>query len=101
MEQMKFFIDTHDASQDTFPAGLTPEQFEGFFAQYEKACAAEGVVILRVHVGYDDGRAFCFTMAPNADAVRRAHERVELPFGTISEVKTATPGDTFFRPQAA
>ena len=31
------------------------------------------------------------------DAVRRAHERVGLPFDSITEVSTATPGDTFFR----
>jgi len=101
MEPMKFYIDTHDVQKESFPAGLTPEQFEGFFADYEKACQAEGVVILRVHVGYDDGRAFCFTMAPNDQAVRRAHERVGLLFDSISEDKTATPGDTFFRPQTA
>lgn len=101
MEQMKFFVDTHDVADDTFPAGITPEQFAGFFADYEAACREEGVVILRVHVGYEDGRAFCFTMAPDAAAVRRAHERVGLAFGTISEVKTATPGDTFFQPKAA
>lgn len=101
MERMKFFIDTHDVAKDTFPAGITPEQFEGFFAQYEDACQQEGVVILRVHVGYDDGRAFCFTMAPDANAVRRAHERVGLAFDSISEVTTATPGDTFFRRNAA
>jgi hypothetical protein len=46
------------------------------------------VVPLRVHVGYDEGRAFCFTMAPDADAVRRAHERVGLPFDSITEVAT-------------
>ncbi len=101
MERMKFFIDTHDVAKDTFPAGITPEQFEGFFAQYEDACQEEGVVILRVHVGYDDGLAFCFTMAPDADAVRRAHERVGLAFDSICEVATATPGDTFFRRNAA
>jgi len=54
-------------------------------------------VSLRVHVSYAEGRAFCLTMAPNADAVKRAHERVGLPFDSISEVTTATPGDTFFR----
>ncbi len=97
MTPMRFFVDTHDTSSHTFPAGLTPEQFEGFFAQYEEACRQENVIILRVHVGYEDGRAFCFTMAPDADAVRRAHERVGLPFESITEVRTATPGDTFFR----
>ncbi len=100
MQKMKLFIDTHDKEKETFPAGLTPVQFEGFYAQYEEACQAEGVISLNVHVGYDDGRAFCLTMAPDAEAVRRAHERVGLPFDSITEVKTATAGDTFFRPHA-
>ncbi len=97
MQPMKFFIDTHSVDTETFPAGLTPEQFESFFALYEEACYAEGVVPLRVHVGYEEGRAFCFTMAPDAEAVRRAHARAGLPFDAITEVTTATPGDTFFR----
>ncbi|MBI4986994.1 MAG: DUF4242 domain-containing protein [Rhodocyclales bacterium] len=101
MQAMKFFLDTHDRANQTFPAGLTPEQFEGFYALYEQACYAEGVVPLRTHVGYADGRAFCFNMAPDAEAVRRAHQRVGLPFDAIVEVATATPGDTFFRRPAA
>ncbi|MCW8916969.1 MAG: hypothetical protein OQK24_14090 [Magnetovibrio sp.] len=52
MQPMKFFIDIHDADSETFPAGLTPEQFTDFFVEYEKACLEENVVILRVHVGY-------------------------------------------------
>lgn len=101
MQEMKFFVDTHDVTNESFPAGLTPEQFEVFFAQYEQACYAENVVPLRIHVGYEQGRAFCFTMAPNAEAVRRAHKKVGLPFDSITEVTTATPGDTFFRRSAA
>lgn len=97
MQAMKFFIDTHDQQNQTFPAGISREQFEQFYAQYEQVCLTEGVVPLRVHLGYGDGRAFCFNMAPDAEAVRRAHERVGLPFDTITEVETATPGDTFFR----
>ncbi len=97
MQAMRFFIDTHDRDQKTFPAQLSPEQFQGFFAQYEQACAAEGVVPLRIHVGLEAGRAFCFNMAPDADAVRRAHERVGLPYDSITEVTTATPGDLFFQ----
>jgi hypothetical protein len=97
MKPLKFFVDTHDHNNKTFPANLTPAQFEGFYAQYEQACFAEGVIPLRVHVGYLDGRAFCFNMAPDADAVRRAHERVGLPFDEITEVVTATPADSFFR----
>ncbi len=101
MQKMKFFIDSHDAQNETFPKGITPEQFAGFFAQYEQACLEENVVILRVHVAYEDCKAFCFTMAPDADCVRRAHETVGLPFDSISEVKTATPGDTFFSAEIA
>jgi hypothetical protein len=40
-----------------------------------------------------EGRAFCYNLAPDADAVRRAHERVGLPFDSITEVTTMTPGD--------
>jgi superfamily I DNA/RNA helicase len=101
VQQMKFFLDTHDQRSQTFPAGITREQFAEFFASYEKICREEGVVVLRVHVGFDEGRAYCFNMAPSADHVRKAHERAGLPFDTITEVTTATPGDLFFRPQAA
>lgn len=96
MQPMKFFVDTHDARHGTFPAGIAPEAFAAFYAKFEEACRAEGVVSLRAHVGFEDGRAFCFTMAPDADAVRRAHERVGLPFDEITEVLTSTPGDLFF-----
>lgn len=98
MQPMKFFLDTHDTRSQTFPAGITKPQFAEFFAKYEAICRDEGVVVLRVHVGFDDGRAYCFNMAPTADHVRRAHERAGLPFETITEVTTATPGDLFFRP---
>jgi hypothetical protein len=97
METMRFFIDTHDRTKNTFPAQLGADDFEAFFAKYEEACAAEGVIPLRAHVGLADGRAFCFNMASDADAVRRAHERAGLPFDSITEVTTATPGDMFFK----
>lgn len=100
MERMKFFIDTHDQKSQTFPQGITKEAFAEFFSKYEKISREEGVVVLRVHVGFDEGRAFCFNMAPSAEHVRRAHERAGLPFDSITEVTTATPGDLFFQPQA-
>lgn len=101
MQRMKFFIDSHDARNGTFPAGITKEQFAGFHAKYEEACRAEGIVSLRIHVGFDNGRAWCFNMAPDAEAVRRVHERIGLPFDDISEVVTSTPGDLFFVAAAA
>lgn len=101
MQKLKMFIDTHDHANQSFPAGLTPEQFEPVLEKYEAACREEGVVLVRVHLGYADNRAFCLTMAPDADAVRRAHARIGLPIDTITEVQTASPEDTFFRRQTA
>ncbi len=95
---LRFFIDTHATANGTLPEGLDADGFAGFYPLYLEACRAEGVVPLRIHLGYEQGRAFCFNMAPDAEAVRRAHARVGLPFDTITEVTTATPGDTFFRP---
>ncbi|QOX77464.1 DUF4242 domain-containing protein [Trichlorobacter lovleyi] len=97
MKPMRFFMDTHDKTRNTFPQKLTPQDFEGFFAKYEAACYAEGVIPVRLHVGYGEGRAFCLNMAPDAEAVKRAHDKVGLPFDSITEVNMATPGDTFFR----
>ncbi|MDB4986819.1 MAG: hypothetical protein JWN04_1997 [Myxococcaceae bacterium] len=97
MQPMKFFLDSHDKRTETFPVGISHQQFVEFFGKYEQACREEGVVILRVHVGFAEGRAYCFNMAASAEHVRRAHERAGLPFDTITEVKTATPGDLFFK----
>jgi len=97
MPKMRLFIDTHDKRNKSFPGELSRQQFVAFFAAYEEACQAEGVVLVRTHVGYGDGRAFCLTMAATAEAVRRAHERVGLPFDDIIEVESAGPADTFFQ----
>lgn len=97
MQAMRFFIDTHDSSNQTFPEKLTREEFETFYTGYEAACFEEGVVPIRIHVGYEEGRAFCLNMAPDADTVKRVHEKVGLPFDTITEVTMATPGDMFFK----
>lgn len=97
MKPLKFFMDTHDRRNETFPAKITPAEFEPFYEKYERACYEEGVIPVRLHIGYNDGRAFCLTMAPDAESVKRAHDRVGLPYDTITEIATATPGDTFFR----
>lgn len=100
MQRLKFFIDTHDKAQKSFPDQLSREQFEGFMVAFEEACRAEGVFLVRSHVGLEAGRAFCLTMAPDALAVKRAHERMGLPFDSITEIETASPSDTFFMRQA-
>lgn len=97
MEKMRFFVDTHDTATETFPAGIGPDQFSAFFACYETACQAEGVVLLQVKVGLEQGRAFCMTMAADAEAVRRAHARVGLSFDSITEVENACPGSVLVK----
>ena len=104
MTKMRFFVDTHDRANGTFPERISAKEFEAFFEKYEQACYAEGVVVLRLHLSLEVGRLFCFNMAPNAEAVRRAHDRVAFPYDAIVEVTTATPGDVFFNrsiPEAA
>jgi hypothetical protein len=100
MQTLKLFIDTHDRNNGTFPVGLEPAQFEDFFSQYEQACQAEGVIPMGTHVGYEDGRAYCLNLAPDAESIRRAHERVGLPFDQVTEVEIASPTSTFFRRSA-
>ncbi|HFE37348.1 MAG TPA: DUF4242 domain-containing protein [Gammaproteobacteria bacterium] len=97
MKKMKLFIDTHDRTKNTFPDGITEAQFGEFYTKFVEACEAEGVINLRAHVGIEEGRAYCFNMAPNVEAVKRAHERAGLPYDSITEVKTTTPGDMFFK----
>ncbi len=101
MQAMRFYIDTHDRNKGTFPAQLSVEDFKGFYALYKKACYEENVVPIQIHLSYDEGRAFCLNMAHNVDAVKRVHEKVGLPFDSITEVTTAIPGNTFFQYQNA
>lgn len=92
-KKLKLYMDTHDKKNGTFPDGITPKQLEGFYEKYQAACKEEGVISIRTHVGFEDGRAYCFNLAPSADAVKRAHEKVGLPFDSITEVHTITPAD--------
>ena len=98
MKALRFYLDTHDREKETFPSDISPREFEKFYAAYKAACFEEGVIPIRLHVGYEDGRAFCLTMAPDKAAVGRVHETLGLPFDSITEVAMATPGDSFFRP---
>lgn len=88
---MAHFIDTHSAANGTFPADLTADALEQFLVGFRSACAEEGVTLLQVFANLEQGRAYCLTSAPDAEAVRRAHSRVGLPFDGIDEVLAAGP----------
>jgi len=96
MKKMKLFLDTHNVETKTFPDSISLDQFSGFYEEYKTACAEEGDVPLKIFAGVEAGRAFCLTLAEDSEAVARAHDRVGLPFDSITEVKSVTPGDLFF-----
>ena len=93
MQQMRYFIDTHDKQNGTFPPDITPEALAEFYKQYANACKEEGVISVNIHTGLEEGRAYCLNIAPNMEAVRKVHEKVGLPYDTITEVKSISSGD--------
>lgn len=46
MRPMKFYLDTHDHRSNTFPAGISKDQFATFFAAYEKSSREEECVVV-------------------------------------------------------
>ncbi|MBI4734286.1 MAG: DUF4242 domain-containing protein, partial [Rubrobacteridae bacterium] len=72
---MKLYVDTHDKKDGTFPASITAEQLNAFYAGYAKACQEEGVVVVRTYVSMKDGKAYCINMAPSTAAIKKAHDK--------------------------
>jgi len=93
MRTMRFFLDTHDKENETFPESIKPEELEEFYKTYEKACNEEGVISLKIYAGFEKGRAFCINMAPNEEAVFNVHKKIGLPYDTITEVNSISPSD--------
>lgn len=100
MKKMKLFLDTHNTATGTFPEGISNDQFAGFYETYQQACSDNGVVPLQVFTGMEAGKAFCLTLAEDIDAVERAHQQAGLPFDSITEVKSTSPGDLFLQVSA-
>ena len=91
---MKYFIDTHDKTKGSFPTGdLTEAEFFAVFDALEDAAPKFGVGAHAAHVSLKEGKAFCFMCGPDAEAIRKAHEAVHLPFDSITEVKRVSGAD--------
>ena len=91
---MKYFIDTHDRAKGSYPEReLSAEEFVEVYSGFDEACEKEGGVAMGAHVNLEEGKAFCFTTGPDAEAIRRAHEAIGLPFDSITEVKRVTGVD--------
>src|SRR5215475_6939888 len=91
---MKYYIDTHDKTKGSFPSGeLTEEQFLAQFDALEAAAPRFGVGAHAAHVNLKEGKAFCFMCGPDEESVRKAHEAVNLPYDSITEVRRVTGAD--------
>ena len=87
---MKYFIDAHDKTKGSFPK---EEQFFDQFDALEKAGEQFHVVGHAAHVNLKDGKAFCFMSGPGAEAIRKTHAAINLPFDSITEVKRVSGAD--------
>ena len=92
--KMKYYIDTHDKTKGSFPAGeLTEAEFFAKFDLLEEAAPQFAVGAHAAHVNLKDGKAFCLMSGPSEEAVRKAHEAVHFPFDSITEVRRVTGAD--------
>jgi len=91
---MKYFMDTHDKSKGSFPKQeLSEEQFFRQFAALEEAARDLGVFGHAAHVNLKEGKAFCFMSGPDEESIRKAHEAINLPYDSITEVRRVTGAD--------
>src|SRR5262245_5272946 len=91
---MKYFIDTHDRTKGSFPEQeLTEGEFFAQFDALEQAALRFGVGAHAAHVNLKEGKAFCFMSGPDEDAVRKAHEAIDLPFDSITQVNRVSGAD--------
>ena len=91
---MKYFIDTHDRTKGSWPVeGVSEAEFVEIYSRFETACEEVGGADLGAHVNVADGKAYCFTKGPDAEAIRRAHEKLHFPFDSITEVRRVTGVD--------
>ena len=97
---MKYFMDTHDRAKGSWPEqDLSETEFLRIYDEFGKALEEQGGHDLAAHVNVKGCRAFCFTYGPDEDAIRRAHEKLNFPYDSITEVRRVTGVD--LRPQAA
>lgn len=95
---MKFFMDEHQREFKSFPEEqISDDEFAGLYKRFAEACEREGVVPLGSHVSCQQGRAYCLIAAPNEEAVRRAHDAVDLPYNKITEIKRLTSLDLLLK----
>ena len=93
---MKYFLDTHDRKAGSFPTEeFGSQQFLDVYNKFDKHCEEEGITLIQAHVNLKEGKAFCITKAPSREAIKRAHEKINLPYTSLVEINTITAGNFF------
>jgi Nickel responsive protein SCO4226-like len=91
---MKYFIDTHDRTKNSYPAGeVSQEQFVAIYSDMDEALLSEGGFVTGAHVNLTEGKAFCLTAAADEAAVAAAHDKIEFPYDSITQVRRVTGMD--------
>jgi hypothetical protein len=91
---MKYFMDTHDRAKGSWAKDdVTDAEFVRIYGEFGKAVAEQGGHDLGAYVNVEAHRAFCFTYGPDEDAIRRAHEKLQFPYDSITEVQRVTGVD--------
>ena len=91
---MNYFIDTHDRTKNSFPTeDVTQEQFLAISNEMEEALLSEGGFLTGAHVNLAEGKAFCHTAAADEAAVAAAHDKIGLPYDSITQVHRVTGMD--------
>jgi hypothetical protein len=78
---MAQFMDVH-----TSMVGVTPEQLAAAHQADLDIQGDEGVDFKQAWADPQSGHVFCLSEAPNADAVRRIHERTGHPADQVHEI---------------
>ena len=91
---MKYFVDTHDRTKNSFPTGdVSQEQFVAIYSGMDEALLSEGGFVTGAHVNLAEGKAFCLTAAADEAAVAAAHEKIGLTYDSITQVRRVSGMD--------
>ena len=82
---MPQFMDVH-----TSMAGVTAEQLQAAHQADLDIQGEEGVDFQKAWADPETGHVFCLSEAPNAEAVRRIHERAGHPADQVHEITITT-----------
>ena len=81
---MPIFLGVHK-----FPAGETADKTtDDGWNKYKQTATSMGLKPLKVLISLEHGVAYCQTEADSADKVKEAHNKAEIPFEEIVEVKS-------------